>query len=128
MKTFLIAVGLIFLLSACAAETPETPVTNQAQPSSAPAPIGYEQIDDVSDGVTWARGLSEKTPNLVDEMTAGIPLLVDSIVAADINAMANNSINQDLLSLQLDIFEDPENAASKVDDLNDIIDELEKWL
>ena len=106
----------ILLLTGCAAAPAPAPV---------PEPVAIEasDIQTMDDGIAWARGLTSDVS--AEELSAGINAVGDLVPEQDIWFQDNNEIGGALITLNSDVLADPDNAGSKVDDLNDIIDDLE---
>lgn len=109
------------VLSGCGTASAPT-----AEPSaSATAESRFQAVDIVTidDGITWARGLGDWAT--ATELSNGINKIGALVPEQDIWFATSNQIGSDLISLNLAIQEDPDNAAMKVDDLNAIIDQIE---
>lgn len=94
--------------------------TSEASPAAEPT---ADQIKTIDDGIAWARALDESVP--ATELSNGIQKLGELVPEQDIWFEANNTIGADLISLNAEVLADPDEAGSKVDDLQDIIDDLE---
>lgn len=120
------AVALLILtgalaFSGCSPATTGELSTSEASPAAA-APTA-DQIKTIDDGIAWARALDESVP--ATELSNGIQKVGELVPEQDIWFEANNTIGADLISLNVEVLADPDEAGSKVDDLQDIIDDLE---
>jgi len=119
MKKLAISALLILLLAGC------TSIESRPQSESAPAAtaISVSEIVDIDDGIAWARSLDDSVS--ARELTDGIDTIGALVPDLDLWFQDNNKIGQGLIALGLDVRDDPDNAGSKVDDLNDIVDDIE---
>jgi ABC-type transport system substrate-binding protein len=111
------------LLTGCtvtAAESAPAPAETQQKVEVA---ITAADISTIDDGIIWARGLDNSVG--ADELSAGINAIGDLVPDLDIWFADNNEIGGALISLNADVLSDPDNAGTKVDDLNAIVDDLE---
>lgn len=111
----LVALFLLGLLSGCSA-----PATTASPPTS----ISASNIVSIDDGIDWSRSLDADVS--ADELSAGIVAIGDIVPTLEIYATSNNKIGQALMALNIAVLDDPDNAGSKVDDLNDIVDDIEE--
>ncbi|WP_313366396.1 hypothetical protein [Microbacterium sp.] len=119
------AVALLILtgalaFSGCSPATTGESSTSEASPAAVPA---ADQIKTIDDGIAWAQALDESVP--ATELSNGIQKIGELVPEQDIWFEANNTIGADLISLNAEVLADPDEASSKVDDLQDIIDDLE---
>ncbi|WP_217183997.1 hypothetical protein [Streptomyces sp. AC495_CC817] len=80
-------------------------------------------IRTIDDGITWARGLDATAT--AAEIDAGIVKIGTLVPDLDIWFDTGNKIGVDLIQLNADVMANQDDAGSKVDELNDIIDDLE---
>ncbi|MEH6782188.1 MAG: hypothetical protein V7618_11575 [Rhodoglobus sp.] len=119
MKKLAIPAFLVLLLAGCA--------LSEGGPQSESAPestaISASVVVDIDDGIVWARGLDDSVSTL--EMTERIDTIGALLLDLDLWFQDSNEIGQGLFALGLDIRDDPDDAGSKVEDLNDIVDEIQ---
>lgn len=115
-----LAVVGALLIAGCA---PTLPAAIPTPSATAESTITATDIKTIDDGIAWARGL-DKTVSAT-ELSHGINTISDLIPDLDIWFATNNKIQQGLTKLNTQVLADPSNAGSKVDDLNDIVDDLE---
>jgi hypothetical protein len=109
------------LLAGCA---PTPPTATPTASTTAERKIAASEIKTIDDGIAWARGLDKSVS--ATELSHGINAIGDLVPKLDIWFATNNKIGQALIKLNLEVLDNPSNAGSKVDDLNDIVDEIEK--
>lgn len=103
-----------------------TPAESAPQPSAtatSEARLQAAGIVTLDDGIAWARGLGDWAT--ATELGNGIDKIGALVPEQDIWFATSNQIGRDLITLNLAIQEDPENAATKIDDLNVIVDQIE---
>ncbi|VXC31295.1 V-type ATP synthase subunit I [Microbacterium sp. 8M] len=115
-----LALVAALILAGCAttspAATPTPSVTGVHK-------IAASDIKTIDDGIAWARGLDKSVS--ATELSRGINAIGDLVPKLDIWFATNNKIGQALIKLNLEVLDNPSNAGSKVDDLNDIVDDIE---
>lgn len=94
----------------------------------APSPTAIQRLQSagivtIDDGIAWARGLGDWAT--ATELSQGIVAIGKLVPDQNLWFEYNNEIGQNLISLNADILNDPDNATTKIDDLNAIIDDLE---
>lgn len=109
------------LLTGCASAS--NSVASPTPSATAEAAIPASQITTIDDGINWARGLDSNAT--ADELSEGIQKIGDLVPDLDLWFQDNNEIGRGLISLNIDVLDDPANAGTKVDDLNVIVDDLE---
>lgn len=117
-----VAAAALLALTACA---PSTGTTTEQSPLASAAPAAIEATDIVTmdDGVAWARSLTADAP--ATEISTGMGALMDLVPEQDIWFATNNEIGRELNALNAEVLSDPEDAGTKVDDLNAIVDDIE---
>lgn len=116
----LLALAGALTFTGCPPATTSAPKPSETAREAVPAARDIVTIDD---GIDWARGLDETVD--ADELGTGIRAIGDLVPEQDIWFDDSNSIGIDLIGLNTDVLANPDDAGSKVDDLNDIIDNLE---
>lgn len=114
----LIASALV--LSACTGQQPEAP-EESSSPSAEPT-LRAEDIATAADGKRWAEALTEGAT--ASEIATGIDMLVPLVHDSGADVMAANRINQDLLSLKIDVLNAPDDSGPHVDALREIVGRL----
>lgn len=102
-----------------------TPQTGDPTPSEAvqqPAMTAAD-ITTIDQGIEWARGLDGSVT--ATELSKGIIRIGEFVPDLDIWFQTSNELSQNLISLNADVLANQDDAGSKVDDLNDIMDDLE---
>ncbi len=121
MKTVAIAIAVFAVLATSGCANPATSSMDEPAASSASSqPVAAGDIHTLQDAVAWINSLNSSTPDLAQEMSAGIVAIEDAVVAADLPAMVNNEVNQALISLNSDVLANPDNAAKLLDELKAI--------
>lgn len=110
------------ILTGCSTPAPDAPPTTEAAEVAAPA-LTASDIVTIDDGIEWARGLDDTAS--ADELSEGIDKIGALVPDLDIWFADNNEIGRALITLDIDVMGDRDNAGTKVDDLNAIIDDLE---
>lgn len=114
------ALALAFALTGCASTTPASePETTIAAESA----IDAASIETIDDGIAWARSLDETAT--ANEISEGLNRISGLVPELDIWFEANNEIGRELITLNADVLADPDGAATKVDDLQVIVDDIE---
>lgn len=115
----LVALTGALALTGCTPSASNSPRPSEASQEAAPT---AEEIVSLADGIAWARGLDESAS--ATELSAGIRKIGDLVPEQDIWFETSNTIGTELVSLNADVLASPDDAGSKVDDLNDIIDDI----
>lgn len=123
MKTRLAPLILsALILTGCNAPAPDPTATN-VETQQAEVALTASDIVTIDDGIEWARELDDTAT--ADELSDGINRIGELVPDLDIWFADNNEIGGALITLNADVLGDPDNAGTKVDDLNAIIDDLE---
>ncbi|KJL35471.1 hypothetical protein [Microbacterium azadirachtae] len=109
------------LFAGCA---PTPPAATPTPTATVERAIAAADIKTIDDGIAWAHGL-DKTVSAT-ELSHGINAISDLVPKLDIWFATNNKIGQALTKLNAEVLAAPANASSKVDGLNDIVNEIEK--
>lgn len=115
----LLALAGALALTGCTPTASNSPRPSETSQEAAPT---ADEIVSMADGIAWARGLDESAS--ATELSAGIRKIGDLVPEQDIWFETSNTIGTELVSLNADVLASPDDAGSKVDDLNDIIDDL----
>lgn len=115
----LVALTGALVFTGCTPSESNSPRPSEASQEATPT---AEEIVSLADGIAWARGLDESAS--ATELSAGIRKIGDLVPEQDIWFETSNTIGTELVSLNADVLASPDEAGSKVDDLNDIIDDL----
>lgn len=114
------ALALAFALTGCASTTPVSePETTVAAESA----IDAASIETIDDGIAWARGLDDTAT--AAEISEGLRQISGLVPDLDIWFEANNDIGGALIKLNADVLANPDDAGTKVDDLQAIVDDIE---
>lgn len=116
----LLALAGALTFTGCAPATISAPTPSETAPEAA---LTADQIVTIDDGIAWARGLDESASST--ELSAGIRKLGELVPDQDIWFETSNTIGADLISLNAEVLANPDEAGSKGDDLQEIIDDLE---
>lgn len=116
----LLALAGALTITGCSPATTSAPQPSETAQEAAPTARDIVTIDD---GIAWARGLDESAS--ATELNTGIIKVGELVPDQDIWFDTSNSIGVDLIQLNAAVLASPDDAGSKVDDLNDIIDDLE---
>ena len=117
MKKWLILVAVL-ALSGCAAETPPATQPAASPTSEAQGISSASEIVTLEDGIAYAKAISE------DSAEIGATARALSDLTGDLPTIAHNTINQDLMSLNLDAIENPDGAAAQRVELWRIVSEI----
>lgn len=109
------------LLAGCTAVAPDTAATYTATPE--PDSVAAEDISTIDEGIAWARSLDSDVEER--DLSRGIRAISDLVPEQNIWFETSNDISGDLIGLNADVLANPDDAGSKVDELNEIIDNLE---
>jgi len=118
MRRLVLVLTVTFILAGCAA-TPAEP-----SPSVVPTSPAADEIASTEDGIEWARNLDSSATSM--ELSTGIGAISDLVPTEKIWFQTNNELGHSLIRLNAEVLEDPENAGTKVDDLQSVIDDLEE--
>ena len=118
MRRLVLVLTATLILAGCA------PAPAEPASSLVPTAPAADEIASTEDGIEWARSLdSSATPT---ELSTGIGAISDLVPSEDIWFQTNNKLGQALIRLNAEVLDDPENAGTKVDDLQSVIDDLEE--
>lgn len=116
----LLALAGALTLTGCSPASVGAPMPSETAQA---AVLTADQIATIEDGIAWARSLDESTS--ASELSAGIRKIGDMVPEQDLWFEDNNEIGGDLIALNAEVLASPDNAGSKVNELNRIIDDLE---
>lgn len=116
----LLALAGALTLTGCSPVAVSAPTPSETAQAVA---LTADQIVTIDDGIAWARGLDESVP--ATELGAGIRKIGELVPDQDIWFQRSNTLGTDLISLNAEVLANPDDAGSKVDDLQQIIDDLE---
>ncbi|MCT1395687.1 hypothetical protein M4D51_08100 [Microbacterium sp. p3-SID338] len=111
------------LLTGCASSNEAASGPTPTLSTSSEAKVEAADIVTIDDGIIWARGLSDSTS--ADELSLGITTIGELVPQQDLWFEDSNEIGRNLIALNAEVQAAPEDAGTKVDDLNAIIDDLE---
>jgi hypothetical protein len=119
MRRLAIAALSITLLAGCASAGDYRPM-----PTSSVERFAAVDIDSMDSAIDWARGLDSSAS--ADEISIGISQIGDYFLNEEVWFATNNEIGGALLSLNAKVQSGQGTTGSKVDELNVIVDDIEK--
>lgn len=116
----LLALAGALTLTGCSPASVSAPTPSETAQETT---LTSDQIETIDDGIAWARGLDDSVTST--ELSKGIVTIGTMVPEQDLWFEDNNQIGGDLIALNAEVLANPGEAGSKVDDLNEIVDDLE---
>jgi hypothetical protein len=122
-KMSLAVVSIAFAMTALTGCSAPGPAPQPESTAAGVAAISAASIETTDEGIAWARSIDDTVS--ADELGAGIRAIGDLLPGLDIWFQDSNQIGQALTSLNAAVLAEPDDAATKVNDLNAVVDDIE---